>query len=353
MNTGVHQSSNKQITNPLYIETPIKTTISYTHSCPCNCQHCYANCNESTSRQELSTKKWLEFIDYLEDNKIISILFEGGEPLYRADFLTVLKRASRSMMTKLRTNGVLVDQDMARNLKESGIGTVFVDFMGAKAETHEFFTQTPGSFEKACHAVRYLLEEDIHTSMLIIMTRQNIGELQAFIDLAYELGVRKAGVLRLYPIGRAKHRWKEFACSLDDMMHALNALHIPEGLHFMQSWHPKDGNCCWQSSAVNAWGDSIGCSYLREFVNYGNITETPLLKTWEDPLYQELRSGRVTHNCSDCSSTQGSHGGCRSTAYAFTGRWDAPDPFDMGLNKGVNLRELPEWNLQMRPRSQG
>jgi radical SAM protein with 4Fe4S-binding SPASM domain len=221
---------------------------------------------------------------------------------------------------------------MARALKENGIGAVFVDFMGAKAETHEFFTQMQGSFARACNAVRNLLEENIPTSMLLIMTRQNVGELQAFIDLAYDLGVRKAGVLRLYPIGRAKYRWQEFACSLDEMMCALNALKIPVDLHFMQSWHPKDGNCCWQMSAVNAWGDSIGCSYLREFVNYGNITETPFLKTWEDPLYKELRSGRVTKHCSSCSSTQGSHGGCRSTAYAFTRYWDAPDPFDIGLN---------------------
>ena len=59
------------------------------------------------------------------------------------------------------------------------------------------------------------------------------------------------------------------------------------------------------------------------------------------PLGRELRSGRVEGSCSKCSATQGSHGGCRSTAYAFHGRFSAPDPFDLELNHGVDLTSLP------------
>jgi radical SAM protein with 4Fe4S-binding SPASM domain len=133
-------------------------------------------------------------------------------------------------------------------------------------------------------------------------------------------------------------------------MAVLQGLRPPHGLKVMQSWHPNDGNCCWQMAAVNAWGDSIGCSYLREFVNYGNITETDFTSTWNHPLYRELRAGRVETSCGSCASREGSHGGCRSTAYAFHGRWSAPDPFDVDINHGVDLRDLPQWMLQARPR---
>ncbi|MCG8650536.1 MAG: radical SAM protein [Pirellulales bacterium] len=344
---------NSTIKNPLHLRDPIKITISYTHTCSCDCKHCYASCTKQRSEKELPADKWLEFIDYLEEIGVISILFEGGEPLNRSDFIPVLTRASRSMMTKLRTNGVLVDRHMARTLEKSGVGTVFVDFMGASNNTHEYFTNVKGSFDAACNAVSHLLSAGVVTNMLMIMTRQNKDEIQDFLNLAYDLGVRKAGVLRLYPIGRAKKKWKEFACSLDEMTSALHKIKVPEGLYFMQSWHPKDGNCCWQMAAVNAFGDSIGCTYLREFVNYGNISRHPFLETWEHPLYRELRAGHVQKACSDCSATQGSVGGCRSTAYAFTGKWDAPDPFDIALNEGVDLRDLPEWNLQEDPRPQG
>jgi radical SAM protein with 4Fe4S-binding SPASM domain len=110
----------------------------------------------------------------------------------------------------------------------------------------------------------------------------------------------------------------------------------------MQSWHPRDGNCCWQNAAVSPTGDSIGCPYLREYVNYGNVLMTPFLDTWQHPLWTELRANEVEETCPECSATQGSHGGCRSTAFAFHGRFTAPDPYCIHTNRGVDLRALPQ-----------
>jgi radical SAM protein with 4Fe4S-binding SPASM domain len=126
------------------------------------------------------------------------------------------------------------------------------------------------------------------------------------------------------------------------MSTALAALRPPAGLRIMQSWHPRNANCCWQMSAINAFGDSIGCAYLREYVNFGNVLREPFLHTWNHPLGQQLRSGRVERSCGSCATSEGSHGGCRATAYAFHGRFDAPDPFDLELNDGIDLRVLPD-----------
>jgi radical SAM protein with 4Fe4S-binding SPASM domain len=110
----------------------------------------------------------------------------------------------------------------------------------------------------------------------------------------------------------------------------------------MQSWHPNDANCCWQAATVNARGDSIGCPYLREYVNFGNIRQVDFLHTWRNnPLYRQLRSGLVEKSCPDCHGREGTRGGCRSTAYAFHGRWTAPDPFCSHSNHGVPLNVLP------------
>jgi radical SAM protein with 4Fe4S-binding SPASM domain len=111
----------------------------------------------------------------------------------------------------------------------------------------------------------------------------------------------------------------------------------------MQSWHPRNQNCCWQAAALNAFGDIIGCQYLREYVSYGNIRDRSYLDAWRnDPLYRRIRSGHVEASCADCAGSQRSHGGCRSTAFAFHGRWEAPDPFDVTLNQGVDLAVLPD-----------
>lgn len=334
----------------MQLATPVKITVSYTASCPLDCRHCYARCGETKRDQELTAPEWIRFLEGRIDAGVVSILFEGGEPLQRSDFLDVLASTSQNALTRVRTNGWLVTEEIAGRLKEVGVGTMLVDFMGARPDTHDWFVGRAGAFERACAAVRHLVAAGVSTQMLIILNRRNMGDLPAFMALAHDLGVDTVGILRLYPIGRAKDLWADLAMTLDEQMAVLTALRPPEGMRVMQSWHPNNGNCCWQMAAVDACGNSIGCSYLREFVNYGNIRETRFEKTWEHPLYQRLRQGQVEESCTSCSDKEGSHGGCRSTAFAFHGRWSAPDPYDSELNKGVDLRDLPKWMLQARPR---
>jgi radical SAM protein with 4Fe4S-binding SPASM domain len=335
--------------NPMRLEAPVKITISYTASCPLDCRHCYARCGES-SKPEMTGAQWRRFLDERLDAGVISILFEGGEPLAREDFLDVLADCSPRALTRVRSNGWLITDSVAAELKQAGVGTVLVDFMGARPESNDWFARRDGAFQRSRTAVKRLLEAGVPTQMLIILNRRNMGELQAFAELAGELGVDTVGILRLYPIGRAKSQWSEIALTLDEQMAVLGALRAPTGMRVMQSWHPNDGNCCWQMAAVSPSGDSIGCSYLREFVNYGNVRDVPFERTWDHPLYQRLRAGKVESSCGSCADREGSHGGCRSTAYAFHGRWSAPDPFDIALNQGVDLRDLPQWMLQAQPR---
>lgn len=335
---------------PFALERPVKVTISYTHTCNLDCAVCYADCGRAKGRRELSAEEWIAFIDRAAADGAIGFYFEGGEPLHRSDFPEVAAHAATLGMTMVRTHGTLLTPALARRFKQANIAMVLVDVWGATAATHDAITRTAGSFAASLAGVRAALAAGLPTRTLTILNRKNVAELQAWIDLSHALGVRTAGVLRPYPIGRMRRAWDEFSLSLADMTAALRALRLPDGMRLMQSWHPNDANCCWQAAAVNAWGDSIGCAYLREFVNYGSILETSLAETWNHPLNKQLRAGKVAQACDGCTRSQGTRGGCRSTAYAFHGRWDAPDPFDEGLNHGVDLRTLPDWMRAEDPR---
>jgi radical SAM protein with 4Fe4S-binding SPASM domain len=322
-------------------DRPPKITLSVNETCPLNCLHCYGDCG-SKSRPELSTAEWLTLIDQLAADGVIQFYIEGGDPFHRPDFFTLLERCCSQAMTLVRSGGTTIDAHAARRVRDVGVGRMFIDLMGATAATHEFFTQVPGSFARSCEAVRLLRDAGVAVDVLVILTRQTAGELTALAALAHQLGAERLGVLRLYPLGRAKRRWPDLALSLDEQAAALAALRPPPGLGVMQSWHPRDRNCCWQAAAINAYGDSIGCMYLREYVNFGNIRDVPFLDTWDkDPLYNSLRAGHVEESCPDCSAHSGSDGGCRAAAYAFHGRWTAPDPFCATLNRGTDLRVLP------------
>lgn len=332
-------------------ETPPKMTVSITDTCNLDCVHCYGDCRASEGPGELDIEEWIRFVDYLLANDFIELYIEGGEPMLKAGFDRLLAYTARKLMTMVRTHGTLFTAETAVQWKEYGVGRVFVDVMGATAATHDALTGVAGSFDKSCEAVRELVRAGIPVDMLIIMHRGNVDELPDYLLLAKSLGAQRAGLLRLYPIGRARRRWSELALTLQEQEAAVAGLRAPEGLKLMQSWHPNDANCCWQAATVNARGDSIGCPYLREYVNFGNIRSVDFLDTWrDDALYRLLRSGRVERSsCGDCHGTEGTQGGCRSTAYAFHGRWTAPDPFCSRSNHGVRLDVLPARLLPASP----
>ncbi len=333
---------------------PPKLTISITETCPLLCTHCYADCNRLDAAAELSDADWIRFIDHVAVNGVIQMYFEGGEPFARPGFHDVLAHAASQAMTLVRTHGTTIDAQAAARLRRDRVGRMFVDVMGARAETHDRHTGVPGSFDQACLAVSALVSAGVTTDLLVILTRQTAPELNGILELARDLGARRVGILRLYPLGRARARWAEMALSLDEQMAAIGALRPPPGVGVMQSWHPNDRNCCWQAAAVTAHGRSIGCMYLREYVDFGDVRERDFFRSWqEDPLYLSLRAsgvaaGGVEAGCSDCAATSNTSGGCRSAAYAFTGRWNAADPFCPTTNHGVDLRVLPQRLLSPR-----
>jgi radical SAM protein with 4Fe4S-binding SPASM domain len=323
------------------LDKPFKLTVCITQTCSMRCRLCYADCG-SARRPELTGEEWKRFIDDLVREGFLHVFFEGGEPFQRPDFEDILAHVGRRLYLAVRTHATLIDGARARRLKALGVGRLYVDLFAALPDVQDELTGEPGSFQAAIAGIRHARSAGLKVTILGILSRRNFAHLQRYLELAAELGCDQVGVLRLYPLGRAKRNWAELSLSLEEMMGALAGLKVPPGVQLMQSWHPRDGNCCWQNAAVSPTGDSIGCPYLREYVNYGNVLETPFLDTWRHPLWTELRANTVEDSCPECSATQGSHGGCRSTAFAFHGRFSAPDPYCIHTNGGVDLRALPQ-----------
>ena len=327
------------------LDKPFKLTICVTQTCEMDCKLCYADCKNKAG-QELSTDQWKTFIDELVANEFLHIFFEGGEPFDRPDFEELLAHVDRRLYVAIRTHAVGIDVARAKRLKQLGVGRLYVDLFAAEPEIQDELTGSPGSYERAVAGMKNALAEGIKVTVLGILSRKNHLHLQKYIDLAEQIGADQVGVLRLYPLGRARKNWAELSLSLDEMMDALNALRVPRSVQLMQSWHPRDGNCCWQNAAVSPDGKSIGCPYLREYVDFGDVTQTAFLETWAHPLYKQLRESDVEETCPECSATQGTLGGCRSTAYAFHGRFTASDPYCIHNNNGVDLRALPQWLIR-------
>jgi radical SAM protein with 4Fe4S-binding SPASM domain len=293
---------------------------------------------------ELSTQEIEHYLSELFDRGLNAAFIEGGEPLVREDWGRILRFVTEHAFTMFRTNGTLIDDRIADEIAGSRVGLVCVDIEGGLPHTHDYLVGLDGAFDRSVAAVRRLVRRGVRTFVTTILTRNNASELQRLLDLTAELGAEKLGVLRLYPLGRARENWGKLSISLEDQMKALDKLVVPSTVKLMQSWHPYDPNCCWQISAVDAYGNNIGCPYLRDFAFYGNVRNQSVLESWSNPRYVAIRSAEVHGACSSCSDNDpNAAGGCRSTAYAFSGKWDAPDPYCSHMNEGTDLTVLPDW----------
>lgn len=322
------------------LQRPFKMTISFTERCNLECRLCYADCSESRARDELATGEWLHFFDQIEELGVLQLYFEGGEPFVRDDFPEILHRVGRRFFTLVRTNATLIDAAMAREIKTANVARMYVDLLGANAATHDELTGVAGSFDATLRGIENLKLAGLTAIPLVIVNRLNLHELDAIIELTRALDLGRIGLLRLYPLGRAKARWDRFAMTLDEQERVIASLQRPQGMDLMLSWHPFNRNCCWNAAAINAYGRSIGCAYLREYVDFGDIRESTFMDTWRHPTYELLRSGKVDSSCSGCRTMEGTDGGCRAAAFAYHGRWTAPDPYCNDGSDTIDLREL-------------
>ena len=93
-----------------------------TSACNLRCVHCYGT-SESPSPGELTTFEALRVLDEMAACGVEAVSFSGGEPLLRKDFIELAAHAGRQGFKSVgvATNGTLIDESMARRLRETGI----------------------------------------------------------------------------------------------------------------------------------------------------------------------------------------------------------------------------------------
>ncbi|MFA5372943.1 MAG: radical SAM protein, partial [Candidatus Omnitrophota bacterium] len=99
--------------------------------CNLSCIHCYSNSANADYEGELSTQEAKKMIDDLAEFKVPVLLFSGGEPLLRQDLFELNDYAhKRNIKTVISTNGTLIDNVLARRIKDASVDYVGVSLDG-------------------------------------------------------------------------------------------------------------------------------------------------------------------------------------------------------------------------------
>ncbi len=186
--------SMRQAFRPLYVK------IKLIFGCNLKCEMC--NHWRITREAPLSMTRFKEIIDELAELGCQKIHFSGGEALLRPQLIQLVERASSlGIRVTLTTNGTLVDKAQAKALIEAGLRGVNISIDSPERKIHDQIRGVPGSWKKACRAVRFFRRYTHKGKLTIrintVVSRSNYLSLANLPLLASDLG---ADAINLIPV---------------------------------------------------------------------------------------------------------------------------------------------------------
>ena len=173
------------------LSAPLIVNWSLSYRCNFDCRHCYSRTEKS---KELTTEEVLEAGRRLTGAGVLFVNFGGGEPLLHPGLYGIARRLTdMGLSCSMNSNGWLLDENAAGQLKEAGFTSVGLSLDSHLPEVHDRFRNRPGSFHRVLEAAGHLVDKGVKMTVSTVISRLNAGELASLIDL-----VRGMGAAQLY-----------------------------------------------------------------------------------------------------------------------------------------------------------
>lgn len=329
--------------------------LNPTRACNYQCEHCYTDAAEPLDH-ELSLDEMIGIVKQIAPFMRVKILgFLGGEPLLRKE--EVLKTAKYWIQKEggyasVSTNGSLIDSEFAQKAANINLA-VQISVDGATPQTCDA-VRGEGAWEKAVKGAQILVNHKVATWLCMVYHRDNVSELEDFIQLGVQLGVRGVRFIPYNYLGRGARSdlVKVMPFDMVKRVHHILQVHPGWGDFIDQSFFgnlsvivrsaPRYVYCGSGLSTllIESNGDLYPCINLvhPEF-KVGNVRVSEFANLWvHSPLLKEIRSLCVEDTNAKCSSCVVRYlcgMGCRAEIYALTHRLTLPTFFCESWQKAV------------------
>lgn len=267
----------------------VTVMIGVTYFCQCDCPHCAMANYPKNKKEELSAEELMEIINRFSKSKIKGVYFFGGEPLLRNDIFELISCARRKWFVPcLDTNGLLLNQEMARKLKKAGLWKIGVSIDSSRPQIHDKLRGIEGSFERAIRGIQNCLNEKIRCYLSTYATKEDLrnGDLEKIILLGEKLGVDYVRILPPLALGRWSGGKDIQLDSREEQL--LNKI----CRHSLGLREDRQGRRCPAMSKklfyISPYGGVQPCPYLP--LNFGNLREEPLenifKRMWHHPMFE-------------------------------------------------------------------
>lgn len=349
------------VERPFTASAPFLIVWNFTDACNLHCKHCYQRADKPKP-DELSTEDALRAVDIMADAGVAYIAFSGGEALVRPDFFKVAEVVREyEMGYSLATNGTLLTRENVKRLEESGCDFVQISLDGLR-ETHNRFRGID-CYDRVIEGIKNAVKSRMAVGIATCVTRYNIHEVDALIDLAEKLGADQFIHYNFIPTGRGREII-EMDITPDERENLLNHLASQIGSRrlILLSTAPQYSRVCLGYGYVSLThfdtvGQQLGKSeevgFLAEFIGgcgagrlymalqpngdltpcvfipikIGNILVDDFVDLWwNSEVLNKLRDRKSFKGyCGRCPWREVC-GGCRARAYAYFGDVQEADP---------------------------
>lgn len=337
-----------------------------TRTCNLKCRHCYMSSDAKKYQNELTTAEAKQFIDDLADFNVPVLLFSGGEPLIRPDFFELADYAAKKgVRPTLSTNGTLITPEVARKIKDIGVGYVGISLDGLR-EVNDKFRGKAGAFEAAMNGIKNCVAVDQRVGLRFTINHHNIQELENIFDFIEEENINRVCFYHLVYSGRGNQMMDEDVTA-EESRRAMDII-IRRTRDFEERGLKKeiltvdnhcDGvymylkalqegkdelaqqikkyiamNCGNRSCMAFAEVDPLGYVHPDQFTQhhtFGNVRERKFGDIWQDttnPIMAGLKDRKplLKGRCSKCKFLDNCNGNFRTRAEARTGDFWESDP---------------------------
>ncbi|MBU4304135.1 MAG: radical SAM protein [Candidatus Omnitrophica bacterium] len=313
-----------------------------TKACNLKCEHCYRDAG-SAAADELSLEEGKVLLADIYAAGFKLVIFSGGEPLLRADIYKLIEYArGLGLVCLMGTNGTLIDEKCARQLKKAGIKRVGISIDSVSALAHNEFRGSAQAWEKAVAGMEHCREAGLSFQVHTTVTKKNIRDVLSITDFAQDKGAAGHHIFFLVATGRGRNidnvipSADEYERLLEDILEKqktvaleLKPVCAPQFVRIARKKNIPirfDKGCLAGTRYICVLpnGDVHPCPYLPLLL--GNVRREGFRALWqESKVLDDLRRMRFEGKCGMCEFKK-ICSGCRAAAfYQSKGNYLAED----------------------------
>jgi radical SAM protein with 4Fe4S-binding SPASM domain len=302
----------------------LELTPDCNNRCP-GCSNVYA---DDRTPPPLSATDWEAVLAHIGP-EAVQFRLTGGEPTLHPEFLCILDAAtSYDAWVTVFTNGRWSDPDsLVRRLRgKERLSGLLVSLHGATPASHAAFSGVRDSFQETVANIRLAVAHGIPVALSTIITRQNLHEIDAVVDLGQQLEVQHVAFNRYLgsplPAVEPRHDQLRQAVAQIEAL-AEQGLPVKYGVCIPQCFTPNRSEGCLAGAAyvsIDPWGRMHPCTHSPTVA--GSLLEFSAQELWHGPAMNAWRQW-MPQECTACAAFSVCHGGCRAI---YELRADQRDP---------------------------